>query len=208
MTVNPTDDLRLLNLAYRQMQGDFKKFAPELFRGDTQSLTTDASGYIFLPLNSFDIELISQQSDAEDELEPIHKAQKYVATGWYFDGICSTVGTNLGKRRIMVRNAGAAWASLALYVDCLIEYDDLTATSASPVPFVQNRYLNMLTELQAFFFYLEKGKENAKDADKHWQIYSHFLKQASLDFLDRRPHFMANAHPDAGDGLSSPYLSQ
>lgn len=207
MSVTPADQLRLLNLAYRQMQADFKKFAPELFRADALSLTADSEGFIYLPTNSFEVEMLVMSS-GQGELGPMNKRDKYQATGWYHDGIETTAGANLGKRRIMIRKSGAAWANLAVLVDVLTEYDDLTDLNGTPHPFTQNRYLNMLTELQTFFFHMEGGKEVAKEAEKHWNVYQHFLAQARKDFLHKGPEYMAHAHPDAGGGMRLPSLSE
>lgn len=198
MPLTPADKLRLLNLAYNQMQADFKRIFPSLFRGDAQALTTDASGYIYLPTNSFEIELLVITSSGK-HLDPLDKVHKYEGTGWYHDGINQTAGDNLGKRRIMIRKTGAVWASLAVTVDILIEFPELTALDGTPYPFVQNRYINMLTELQAFMMYMEGGKETAKNAEKHWNMYQFLLKQARLDTLDKLPVFMSTAHADAGD---------
>lgn len=197
MPLSTTDQLRLLNLAYNQMQGDFKRILPELFRGDAQSLTTDTSGWIYLPSNAFEVELLTITSSS-DPLEPIAKEMRFLRSGWYHDGV-QTSGGNAGKRRIMVRNVGAAWANLALTVDILIEYPELTSVSGTPYPFVQQRYLNMLTELQTFMLYMEGGKESAGEATRHWNVYQFLLDQVRKDMLDKRPQFMAVAHNDAGD---------
>ena len=202
MPLSDAEKLRLLNLAYNQMQADFKRIVPDLFRGDTQSLTSDASGYIFLPTNSFEVELIVRSSN-NDEIEPIDKAIKYRATGWYHDGI--DTATNF-KKRVMLRYDGAAWASLAVKVDILIEYPELTAIDATPYPFVQQRYLNMLTELQAFMLHMEGGKESKAEAEKHWNMYQFLLGQTKKDTLDKRPHFMSHGHSDAGDGRALPMI--
>lgn len=207
MPLSSSDELRLLNLAYRQMQLDFRRFAPDLFRGTTLSLTTDASGYIYLPVTTYEVETIAQQSDPKYTPEKIQKKEKYVGSGWYHDGV-QTSGDNAGKRRIAFRKEGAAWTSYAVYVDVLVEYPDLIATSAAAYPFVQSGYLDMLTELQAFFYFLEQGKEHAKDMEKHWQIYQHFLKQARLDLQDDAPTIGDIGHPDAGSYFQGPYLRE
>lgn len=187
------------------MQADFKRILPDLFRAGELELTTDASGYIYLPSNSFEVELIVKTSN-KDPLEAMDKKIKFAGTGWYHDGV-QTTGDDAGKRRIMVRKAGAAWASLGITIDYLIEYAELTDLEGTPYPFVQQRYRNMLTELQAFMLHMEGGKEGAKEAEKHWNVYQFFLKQAAKDMLDKSPRFMSSAHPDAGDAHSSPMLS-
>lgn len=206
MPVSAADQLRLLNLAYHQMQADFKRILPDLFRGDAQSLTTSAAGYIFLPLNSFEVELLTLTSSGL-ELEPMPKSLKNIGTGWYHDGIHQTADANQGKRRIMLRNAGAAWASVATTVDILIEYPSLTTLSGTPYPFVQQRYLNMLTELQTFMLHTEGGKEAADQAKGHWEIYQFLLSQVKKDALDKRPQFVSQAHSDAGDTSPSRFIT-
>jgi hypothetical protein len=205
MSLSPTDQLRLLNLAYNQMQADFKRILPDLFRGDAQSLTTDASGYIYLPANTFEVELLVLTSGSSP-LDPISKSLKYVATGWYHDGM-QTSGPGIGKRRIMIRNAGAAWTSLGVTVDALIEFPELTDLTAVPYPFVQQRYLNMLTELQTFMMHMEGGKESAGEAEKHWNAYQFLLGQVKKDSLSKLPEFISTAHSDAGDGFGRALIS-
>lgn len=201
MSLTPAEKLRLLNLAYMQMQADFKRFLPELFRGPAQALTTNASGYALLSADSFEVELVVVTS-SKIPLERISKEFKYQGTGWYHDGI----DTATGKRRLMFRQAGAAWPSLAVTIDTLIEFPELTALDGTPYPFVQSRYLNMLTELQTFMFLMEQGKEQAPEAERHWNVYQYLLGQAKKDMLDKRPEFMASAHADAGDSHNSPAL--
>lgn len=201
MPLSDADKLRLLNLAYNQMQQDFKHFVPDLFRGDAQSLTSDASGYIYLPTNSFEVEKLVMAS-GNTPLPFMSKQNKYQGTGWYFDG----VRTSDGKRRVMLRQDGAAWTSLATTVDILIEYAELTAVSDTPHPFVQQRYRNMLTELQAFMLHMEGGKESAGEATKHWNVYQFLLGQARKDSLTKAPEFMAESHSDAGDSRSLPSI--
>lgn len=206
MPISDAEKLRLLNLAYNQMQADVKRILPDLFRGDTQSLTTDASGYIYLPTNAFEVEVIVLTSSKEP-LDPLPKTNKYRGTGWYHDGM-QTSGDGIGKRRIMVRNGGNAHTSLALSVDILIEYPELTALDGIPYPFVQQRYMNMLTELQAFMYAMEGGKEAAATAEKHWNMYQFLLGQLKKDRLDKFPEFIAVGHNDAGDGRSLPFITQ
>ena len=203
MPQTDAEKLRLLNLAYIHMQADFKRILPDLFRGPQQSLTSDASGYIYLATNTSEIELIVKSS-GNIPIEHIDKNLKYVGTGWYEDGIDTT--TNF-KRQIMLRYAGAAWTSLAVKVDTLIEYPELSALSDTPYPFVQNKYINMLTELQAFMYHMEGGKENAKEAEKHWNMYQFLLAQVKRDPLDKQPRYMTVTHSDGGDGSSVPLYS-
>ena len=208
MALSDADKLRLLNLAYNQMQSDFRRFMPAMFRGAAQALTSDASGYIYLPTTAMEVELLIVTS-SENQIEPMAKELKYVGTGWYEDGV-QTSGAEAGKRRIMLRNEGAAWTSLAVTVDILVEYAELTALSGSgstPYPFTAQKYRNMLTELQAFMLHMEGGKESAKEAEKHWNVYQFFLKECKKDALDKRPHFMAIAHSDAGDSRSPRFVS-
>lgn len=208
MPLTDAEKLRILNLAYNQMQADFKRFMPDLFRGTAQALTTDASGYIYLPTTAMEVELLVKTT-GNDPIEPMSKELKYLATGWYEDGV-QTTGGEAGKRRIMIRNEGAVWASLGVTVDILVEYAELTALSGSgstPYPFVAQRYRNMLTELQAFMLHMEGGKESAGEAEKHWNVYRFFLEQAKKDALDKRPHFMAIAHADAGDARTNRIVS-
>lgn len=205
MPLSAADKLRLLNLAYIQMQADVKHILPDLFRGAAQALTADSSGYIYLSTASFEVELLVLTSDHRP-IDPMSKSLKYQGTGWYFDGIHTTADSNVGKRQIMLRNAGAGWASVAVTVDCLVEYPELTATSDTPYPFVQQRYRNMLTELQAFMLHMEGGKESAKEAEKHWNAYQFFLAQVKKDSLSKLPEFLPGAHSDAGDFNFSPRL--
>ena len=198
MPITTPEKLRLLNLAYNHMQGDFKRIFPELFRGDAQTLTTDANGYIYLDPSTFEIEQIVK-SGSKESVGPMDKKNKYESTGWYVDG-AQTSGTGAGKLRIQFRNSGAPWTSTTFVVDALREYPELDALDDIPYPFVQQRYLNMLTELQAFMLYTEGGKESAGQAEKHWNIYQFLLKEAKKDRLHQLPQFMAEAHPDAGDG--------
>lgn len=206
MPISDAEKLRLLNLAYNQMQADVKRILPDLFRGDAQALTTDASGYIYLPTNAFEVEVLVKTS-GKLPIDPISKTLKYQATGWYDDGM-QTSGDGIGKRRIMFRNAGAAHASLAVTVDILIEYPELTALDSIPYPFVQQRYLNMLTELQAFMFAMEGGKEAAGTAEKHWNMYQFLLGQLKKDRLNKLPEFIASSHNDAGDASFGPHYNQ
>jgi hypothetical protein len=199
MALTPADELRLLNLAYIQMQTDVRPILPELFRGAAQSLTADASGIIFLPTTVFHVESIVKTSSTQEMLEPMSKELKYLATGWYHDGVHTTADADVGKRKIAIRKDGAAWASLAVTVENLVEFAVLTDLNGTPFPFVQQRYRNMLTELQAFMMHMEGGKETAKEAEKHWNAYQFFLKQLKQqDSLDSRPRFQTIAHSDAG----------
>src|SRR3990167_967466 len=181
MPISASEALRLLNLGYRQMQLDFRRFAPDLFRGARQSLTSDASGYIYLPTTVYEVEGIWLQSNTDQELEKIDKRQMYQLTGWYHDGVNTTAGGDVQKRKIMLRNNGAVYASTAVYVEVTYEYADLSAVADPPYPFTGKGYQNMLTEIQTFFYYMEQGKEHAKDAEKHWNVYQHFLKEARKD---------------------------
>ena len=183
---------------------DFKRIMPDMFRGDEQALTTDASGYIYLPINSFEVEAIVITSN-KDPLEPMSKRLKNIATGWYHDG-AQTSGSGIGKRRIMIRKDGVAWPSLAVTVDLLIEFPELTTLAGIPYPFVQQRYLNMLTELQSFMLYMEGGKEAETSAAKHWKMYQFLLEQVKKDSLSKLPEFMAFAHSDAGDSRAVPLI--
>lgn len=205
MSLTDAEKLRLLNLAYNQMQADFKRFMPDLFRGASQSLTSDSSGYIYLSAASFEVEVIVRTSDSIP-LDPMSKQMKYRGTGWYFDGIHTTVDSNAGKRQIMLRQDGAAWTSLGVTVDTLVEYPELTAVTDTPHPFVQQRYRNMLVELQAFMLHMEGGKESAKEAEKHWNMYQFLLAQAKKDALSKLPEFMPISHADAGDMNSIPMV--
>lgn len=197
MPITPTDQLRLLNLAYTQMQGDVARILPDLFRGDEQLLTADSSGYIYLLSSTFEVEAVTLTS-GKTPLAPMHKKNRFAGTGWYHDGV-QTSGPSAGKKRIMIRNCGAAWANAAITVDALIEYPALSDTDGVPYPFVQQRYLNMLTELQTFMLNMEGGKEAAGEAEKHWNAYQFLLGQLKKDSLDKVPRYMSISHADAGD---------
>lgn len=203
MPLSPTDQLRLLNLAYNQMQADFKRVFPDLFRGDMQTLTTDASGYVYLNANTFEIELVTTQDG--EELDPIIKRNKNDVTGWYIDG-AQTSGASAGKLRLAFRNAGAAWVGLVVKIDTLIEYPELATVDAIPYPFVQQRYLNMLTEMAAVMLYAEGGKESAEQMKRHLDMYNFLLENAKKDRMHQLPQYQGTPHSDAGDTLGGRFL--
>lgn len=205
MPLIPTsDDLRTLNLAYRHLQQDFRIFQPELFRV-AESLTTDASGYIYLPLYALEVEDIRDGNN--NKVDKIDPDQRFTGSGYYHDGM-STSGASDGKRRIMIRDSGKAKASGASYsVQFLREYDDLASTSAKPYPFTGKMYLDMLTNLQAWYWLAEQGKERKSEKDDRFGDYQNQLQKAGFNLLDDEPEYLQTTHADAGSRNSYPILN-
>lgn len=205
MPLIPTaDDLRTLNLAYRHMQRDFRTLMPELFRAN-ESITTDASGYIMLPTYVLEVEDIRDSNNIK--LNRIDIEQKFTGSGYYPEGMDTSGGAADGKRRLMVREAGAAKASTAYRVHYIREYSDLASTSATPYPFTQKAYLDMLTTLQAYYWLAEQGDERKKEKEERWNEYQRQLKMAGYDTLDDEPEYLTTTHGDAGNYRSYPILN-
>lgn len=202
MSVIPTaDDLRTMNLAYRHMQRDFRNFAPQMFRTNS-SISTDASGYILLPLTCYEVEGVYRSTNIK--LYKIDIEDAFTETGWYEEGI----DTSSSKRRLMVREAGAASAaSVSFKVRYLIEYGDLSAVSDVPDPFGGKAYLDMITTLQAYYYLAEQGKEREKEKNERLKEYKMQLEMARSAYLDDEPTVGRTTHADAGDRQASPTLN-
>lgn len=196
MAIPSAEALRLLNLAYRKMQEDFAVFAEELFRAN-EALTTDASGYLLLPTYVTEVEDIRWTNSVHRKLKKINKDFRHTHTGYYHDGI----DTSSNKRRLMVRDGGnTPTTGTSFNVHYLREFSDLANESDPPIPFVGKRYLDMLTTLQAYYYYTEQGKEKAKDAEQKLKEYKMMLDAARKDFFDDEPDYGTSNHPDAGYG--------
>ena len=201
MAVPTADALRLLNLAYRKMQEDFSQFYPDLFRSSSD-ITSNASGYILLPTNATKIEMIVTASNTDERWYLMRKEAMYWGTGYYEDGYDSSSG----KRRVMVRDSGAAKASTQFTVHYTLEFSDLTATTDPTPPFVGKRYLDMMTTLQAYYYYIELGEEKAKDAQIQFDLYNRLLSDAKKDVFDKGAVYGMTRHGDAGATRRYPIL--
>lgn len=206
MPIVPTaDDLRTLNLAYRHMQRDFRLMMPEWFR-DKSSLTTDASGYIYLPTYVAEIEEVRDSNNVE--VTRIDVKQRFSSSGYYHYGMETTAGANHGKRRLAFREGGAAKGSGAVFtVHFLREYDDMASVSATPYPFTQKAFLDMLTTLQAYYWLAEQGEERKKEKDERWSEYNRQKELAETETLDENPEYLHSSHADSGNRDSYPVLN-
>lgn len=206
MPVIPTaDDLRTLNLAYRHLQRDFRMLMPDLFR-DKSALSTDASGWIYLPTYALEVEDVRDSNDRP--VARIDRKNQFDATGYFHDGMDTQGSSNDGKRRLMIRNAGAAQAASVSYtVYYTREYSDLASTSAVPYPFTGKAYLDMLVTLQAFYWLSEQGDERVKEKKDRLDDYKMQLQMAGFDALDDEPEYLTSTHSDAGNPRSYPILN-
>lgn len=204
MSAIPSSEaLRLLNLAYRKMQLDFRVLRPDMFR-DNESITTDSDGYLNLPNYVYEVEFIYTSDNLK--LSRIDLESKLHGSGYYEEGV-QTSGANDGKRRLMVRENGAAKTSTTYTVQYLREYDDLSATSDTPYPFVGKAWLDMLSTLQAYFYFAEQGKERSKEKAAKLEEYDKMLGESAGEHLDDEPEYLYSTHGDAGDKRTSPTLT-
>jgi hypothetical protein len=143
------------------------------------------------------------ENSEEIKLEKIDLEHKKVSTGWYNDGIDTTTG----KRRLMVRKSGATDVGGVYTVYFTIQYNDLTALSQVPVPFSGTAYLDMLSTLQAYYYYLEQGVEKSKDAKQQFEHYGLQLEMLSAEYLDDEAEYGITTSNDAGQKHSYPILN-
>lgn len=202
----PTADaLRTLNLAYRHLQRDFRTIMPDLFR-DKSSLTTDASGYIYLPTYVLEVEDVRDSNN--NPVTRIDLKDQFSSSGYFHYGVETTAGANEGKRRIAIRDSGQAKAASATYtVYFTREFSDLASSSAVPHPFSGKMYLDMLTTLQAYYWLAEQGDERKKEKEERWSEYNRQMQMAGYDALDDEPEYLTSTHADAGNARSYPILN-
>lgn len=175
-------------------------FAEELFRAG-EAITVSSGSYLLLPTYVTEVEDIRWTNAVYRKLFKIDKEHRFVLTGYYHDGI----DTSSGKRRLKVREAGADIAvGTSFQIEYLREYSDLSAEDATPIPFVGKRYLDMLTTLQAYYYYTEQGKEGASNAKTKMQEYLLMLDDARKAFYDDEPDYATSTHPDAGGAHHGP----
>ena len=198
-----TDQLRTLNLAYRKMQEDFQVFAEGLFRAN-ENIATTAAGYLLLPNYLTELEMIVTTANTSEIWDLMDRELINVGTGYYWDGI-DTAST--GKRRLMVRQRGIAKASTTFTVYYLREYDDLTLTTSVPYPFVGDRYLDLLTTLQAYYWLIEQGDNRAGEAQRQYNIYKSLLSDVRRTYFDDNPVYGRSSNSDAGDSRRYPLLN-
>ena len=204
-SVPTADALRTLNLAYRHLQRDFRTLMPDLFR-DKSALTTDASGYLYLPTYVLEIEDIRDSNNKK--VERIDIKNQFTSSGYFHYGIETTAGANVGKRRIAIRSGGQAQAASATYtVYFTREYPDLASVSSVPFPFTGKAYLDMLTTLQAYYWLSEQGDERKGEKDEQWKAYRRLNEMAGYDALDDEPEYLTSTHSDAGNYRTSPILT-
>lgn len=202
MPIPPSDALRLLNLAYRKMQEDFQIFGEELFRTN-EDITSITGGYILIPNYLTELEMIVSKDNLFNHWEKIDKHLMYIDTGYFWDGIDS----GSGKRRIMVRERGQAKVNAQFTVHFLREYADLTALDSVPYPFVGNRYLDLLTELQSYYFFVEQGDDRAVEAQRHFNIYKTLMGDVRRTYFDDAPTYGSSHSNDAGNERRYPLLN-
>jgi hypothetical protein len=166
------------------------------------SFVTDASGYIYLDTNIYEIEWIKNSQNLA--VPKIEIEDRHYLSGWYHDGV--DTATNF-KRRVMVRSNGNASTSTTYTVFFIKEYADLASTSDTPYPFVGKAFLDMLTSLQAYYYYMELGKEKIQDAEAQLTHYKMLLKLAGYEYLDDEPTYGSVSHTDAGDRRTIPVLN-
>lgn len=202
----PTADaLRTLNLAYRHMQRDFRNLVPDWFR-DKSTLTTDASGYIYLPTYVLEVEDIRDSNN--HPVDKINLQEQFTSSGYYHYGMDTSGGANDGKRRIAFRDAGAAKGSGASYtVYYTREYADLSSVSSVPYPFSQKAYLDMLVTLQAYYWLAEQGDERKSEKDERFAEYKRQKEMAQTETFDEAPEFLMSSHGDVGNASSYPMLN-
>jgi hypothetical protein len=200
--IPPSEQLRLLNLAYRKMQEDFQVFAEELFRTNA-TISTDANGYLLLPDNLTELEELITASNTDERWEKIDKTLQFHDTGYFWDGIDPVTG----QRRIMVRRRGQAVASTSFILEFLKEYADLTATDDPIPPFVGNRYLDLITTLQAYYYFIEQGDDRAGEATRHFNIYKALLADVRRTYFDDNPTYQRSHSNDVGDERRYPLLN-
>lgn len=203
MPIPSSDALRLLNLAYRKMQQDFQVFGEELFRATPENIPSNASGYILIPNYLTELEMIVDQNNLFCRFDKIDRHLMYIDTGYYWDGI----DTSSGKRRIMVRERGQAKASANFTVHFLREYADLTALDSVPYPFVGRRYLDLLTELQSYYYFDEQGDDRATEAQRHYNIYKGLLADVRRTYFDDAAVYGSSYSNDAGNERRYPLLN-
>lgn len=202
----PTSDaLRTLNLAYRHLQRDFRTLSPDLFR-DKSALTTDASGYIYLPTYVLEVEDVRDSNNVR--VPRIDLKEQFTNSGYFHYGMNTTAGADNGKRRIAIREAGRAVAASASYTVYFVrEFDDLSSSSSVPYPFTGKSYLDMLTTLQAYYWLMEQGEERRKEKDDKFRDYNIQLNMAGFDVLDDEPEYLSSSHADAGPYRRYPILN-
>lgn len=202
----PTSDaLRTLNLAYRHLQRDFRTLSPDLFR-DHSTLTTDASGYIYLPTYVLEVEDVRDSNNLP--VPRIDLKEQFTGSGYFHYGMNTAGAADDGKRRIAIRESGRAKAASASYtVYFTREFSDLASSSSVPYPFTGKSYLDMLTTLQAYYWLMEQGEERRKEKDDKFRDYNIQLNMAGFDALDDEPEYLSSSHSDAGNYRRYPILN-
>ncbi len=174
-----------------------------MFR-DNENITTDASGYLLLPSYVHEVEFMVPTSNTNMKLELMDIEDKYNGTGFYEHGM----DTSVGKRRLMVREGGAAKVSTAYTVHYLKEYSDLTSTAGTPYPFVASAHLDLLTTLQAYFYYAEQGREKEKDAVTQLNLYKAFFGDGpAKEKLNDEAVYGRSSHSDTGNKRAFPIFN-
>lgn len=197
--ISTADALRTLNLAYRHLQRDFRTFMPDLFR-DKSSLTT-TSGWLYLPTYVMEVEDVRDGNNVP--VKRIDRKEQFTSSGYFHDGVDTSGGTNDGKRRLMVRDAGRAKADGASYtVYFTREFSDLASVSSTPYPFTSKAYLDMLTTLQAWYWLGEQGDERKGEKSDKWDDFVKQKAMAGFDVLDDEPEYLMSTHADAGEAYS------
>jgi hypothetical protein len=204
-TIPTADALRTLNLAYRHLQRDFRTLMPDLFR-DKSTLTTDASGWIYLPTYVLEVEDVRDSNNRP--VGRIDRKNQFDSSGYFHDGMDTAGNSNDGKRRLMIRESGEAKAANASYtVYYTREYSDLATTAGVPYPFTGKAYLDMLVTLQAYYWLAEQGDERTKEKKDRLDDYKMQLQMAGFDALDDEPEYLTSTHSDAGNPRSYPILN-